>query len=116
MDYQSNKRRKYNIEDINALLEKNIESASHIHVDIDKCVHPVVLKWLKTYDDLTSGQPLSLYYSLMSTVAHLSMESTVMQWNRIPRFLNLYSIILGYSGLLIHYLILLIFIFVISIQ
>jgi hypothetical protein len=102
MESSKNKRRKYDIEDINELLEKNIELASHIHVDIENCVHPIVLQWLRNYDDLTSGQPLSLYYSLMSTIAHLSMESTVMQWNRIPRFLNLYSIILGYSGLHIY--------------
>ena len=99
MESSKNKRRKYDIEEVNELLEKNIELASHIHLDIEKCVHPVVLEWLRNYDDLTSGQPLSLYYSLMSTIAHLSMESTVMQWNRIPRYLNLYAIILGYSGL-----------------
>jgi hypothetical protein len=98
MDYSKNKRRKYDIEEINELLEKNIDLASHIHFDIDKCIHPIVLQWLRKYDDITSGQTLSLYYTLMSTIAHLSMESTVMQWNRIPRFLNLYSIILGYSG------------------
>ncbi|CAF1540692.1 unnamed protein product [Adineta ricciae] len=26
------------------------------------------------------------------------MESTILQWNQIPRYFNLYSIILGYSG------------------
>ena len=99
MDSYRYKRRKYDIEDVNELLEKNIELASHIHVEADKCVHPVVLKWLQNYDHMTSGQPLSLYYALMTTIAHLSMESTVMQWNTIARFLNLYSIILGYSGM-----------------
>jgi hypothetical protein len=98
MEYLKNKRRKYDIEDINQLLEQNIELASNIHIDIDKCIHPTILQWLKNYDDITNGQTLSLYYAFMSTVAHLCMESTVMQWNRIPRYLNLYSIILGYSG------------------
>ncbi|CAF2680533.1 unnamed protein product [Rotaria sp. Silwood2] len=98
MEAYKYKRRKYDIEDVNELLEKNIELASHIHVEVDKCIHPIVLQWLHNYDHLTSGQPLSLYYALMVTIAHLSMESTVMQWNRIARFLNLYSIILGYSG------------------
>ena len=101
MDSYPNKRRKYDIEDINELLENNIELASHIHVEVDKCIHPMVLKWLQNYNHLTSGQTLSLYYTLMNTVAHLSMQSTVMQWNQIARYLNLYSIILGFSGMVI---------------
>ena len=79
MEYYKNKRRKYDIEDVNELLEKNIELASRIHVDIEKCVHPTVLEWLRNDDDLTSGQPLSLYFSIMSTIAHLSIESNVLQ-------------------------------------
>ena len=98
LECSKNKRLKYDIEEVNELLKKNIELASHIHVYIEKCIHPIISQWLHNYDGLTSGQPISLYYSLMSTVAHLSIECTVMQWNRIPRFLNLYTIILGYSG------------------
>ncbi|CAF5123346.1 unnamed protein product, partial [Rotaria sp. Silwood1] len=46
-----------------------------IHVDIEKCMHPCILQWLCNYNDMTSGQPLSLYYALMATIAHLSIES-----------------------------------------
>ena len=99
MSSDKTKRRKHDIEDVNELLEANIETASHIHVDAECCVNPTVLEWLHNYDHVTSGQPLSLYYSLMTTIAHLSMDSTVMQWNRIARFLNLYSIIIGFSGI-----------------
>ena len=95
---ENNKRRKYDIEDVNELLQRNIEASSQIHVEPDRCINSTVLQWLRNNDECTSGQPLSLYYSLMTTIAHLSMESTVMQWNRIARHLNLYSIILGYSG------------------
>lgn len=102
MDTSKSKRRRYDIEDVNELLERNIELASHIHVEPDKCVHPDVLKWLRNYDHLTNGQPLSLYYALMTTSAHLSIESVVLQWNRIARYCNLYSIILGYSGMTAH--------------
>lgn len=99
MESQKSRKRKYDIEDINELFEKNIQVASHIDFDIDKCVHPTVKQWLQNYDHATSAQPLSLYYALMSTIAHLSIESVVLQWNRIPRHCNLYSIILGCSGI-----------------
>ena len=95
---EKNKRRKYDIEDVNELLQRNIETASQIHAESDRCENPTVLLWLRNHDESTSRQPLSLYYALMTSIAHLSMESTVMQWNRIARHLNLYSIILGYSG------------------
>lgn len=98
MESSKPKRRKYDIEEVNELLEANIELAADIHIDIDKCIHPTVLRWLQNYNDMTSGQPLSLYYALMATIAHLSMESTVLQWNHIPRHLNIYAIIVGYSG------------------
>ena len=75
------KRRKYDIEDVNELLQRNIEAASQIHVEPEACVHP--RKWLRGYDQVT--------------MAHLSMTSTAMQWNQIARHLNLYSIILGIS-------------------
>ena len=92
------KRKRHDIEDVNELLQQNIQFASEIGVEVNRCVHPRVLEWLVNYDHLTSGQPLSLYFALMTTMAHLSMESTVMQWNRISKHLNLYSILLGYSG------------------
>ena len=92
------KRRKYDIEDVNELLQRNIEAASQIHVEPEACVHPRILEWLRGYDQATSAQPLSLYYAMMTTIAHLSMTSTAMQWNQIARHLNLYSIILGISG------------------
>lgn len=71
MEEPRNKRRRYEIEDVNELLERNIELASHIHVDPEKCVEPVILGWLRNYDHCTSGQPLSLYYALMTTIAHV---------------------------------------------
>ena len=43
-------RRKYNIKDMNELLEKNIKLASHIHVEVVKCIHPMVLIWLPNYE------------------------------------------------------------------
>ena len=92
------KRRRHDIEDVNQLLQQNIQLASEIHVEVDRCIDPTILRWLVNYDHLTSAQPLSLYFVLITTMAHLSMETTVMQWNRIPRYLNLYSIILGFSG------------------
>ena len=99
MECTKAKKKKYDIEDINLLLEQNIESAANIDVDVNECANPIVLSWLKNYDDSTCGQPLSLYFCLMSCIAHLSIESIVLQWNDIPRHLNLYSIILGYSGI-----------------
>ncbi|CAF1066449.1 unnamed protein product [Adineta ricciae] len=98
MESYKTRRRKYDIEEINELFEKNIELASHIDFDIDKCIHPTIKPWLQNYDHATSAHPLSLYYALMTAIAHLSIESVVLQWNRIPRHLNLYSIIVGCSG------------------
>ena len=33
-------------------------------------MHPIVLKWLQNYDDMTSGQAVSLHYALMATITH----------------------------------------------
>lgn len=99
MDLSKNKRRKYEIEEINQLLENNIELAADIHLDIDQCINPNVLQWLNNYNDITSGQTISLYFALMTTIAHISIESNVISLNHIPRHLNLYSIIIGYSGI-----------------
>jgi hypothetical protein len=92
------KRRRYDIEDGNELFGANVDAAAQIDVDVDRCLHPMISKWLRNYDHVTSSQPLSLYYALLTTIAHLTMESVVMQWNNFPRFMNLYSIILGFSG------------------
>ena len=70
MESSKHKRRKYDIEEVNELLENNIELASDIYIDIEKYVHPIVLKWLQNYDDMTSGQAVSLYYALIATIAH----------------------------------------------
>ncbi|CAF3805529.1 unnamed protein product [Rotaria sp. Silwood1] len=98
MEAPKQKRRKYDVEEVNELLENNIELAADIHVDIEKCMHPCILQWLCNYNDMTSGQPLSLYYALMATIAHLSIESTVLQWKHVSRYFNLYAIIIGISG------------------
>lgn len=93
------KRRKICIEDVNLLLERNIERASCIQIDINECIHPTVLTWLRNYEHITSGQTLSLYYCLMSCISHLTMESYLIQNNYLLRHMNLYSIVLGFSGM-----------------
>lgn len=103
IDFITNKRKKFDMEDINLLLEHNILMASNIDIELEHCMDPTVLSWLRNYDGSTCEQPLSLYYCLMTCIGHLSIQSTVLQWNSIPRHLNLYSIILGYSGTLIFY-------------
>ena len=46
MESSKHKRRKYDIEEVNELLENNIELGSDIYIDIEKYVHPIVLKRL----------------------------------------------------------------------
>ncbi|CAF5154318.1 unnamed protein product, partial [Rotaria sp. Silwood1] len=61
-------------------------------------MHPYILQWLCNYNDMTSGLPLSLYYALMATIPHLSIESSVLQWKHVSRYFNLYAIIIGIFG------------------
>lgn len=93
------RKKKFDIEQVNELVEHNIEAAADIDVDETKCMNEIVLKWMKNYDSFTSGQPLTLYYALMSTLAHICIQSEVLQWNTIARHLNLYAIIIGSSGI-----------------
>ena len=83
------------------MLENNIEIAADIHIDIEiykLCMHSVVLEWLQNYDDMTSGQVVRLYYALITTTAHIAIESKVRKWNHISRHFNLYAITIGHSG------------------
>ncbi|CAF3284785.1 unnamed protein product [Rotaria sp. Silwood2] len=99
MQSSTYKRRKYYTEEINELVENNIQAAADVNVDFNKCMDATILQWMKNYDEITSGQPLTLYYALMSTVAHISIQSNVLQWNDIPRHLNIYGLIVGNSGI-----------------
>ena len=116
MESSTHKRRKVDIEDVNRLLENNIELAADIHLETDKCIHPTVLQWLKNYNDITCGHPITLYFALMATIAHITIPSTVLQWNSIPRYLNLYAIIIGFSGMSYHLCVIICAIIVIGIS
>ena len=99
MESSKYKRRKFDIVEINELLENNIEAAADIYFDIHECINEKTLKWLENYNNVTSGQPLPLYYTLMATIGHVSMESTIIQLDHVHH-LNLYAIIIGNSGMI----------------
>jgi len=80
------------------LLRTGLLDAADVEIDIEKCIEPLLVDWLINYDYDTSAQPIGIFFILLTVIAHISHNITILQWNKIPKNLNIYSFILGISG------------------
>jgi hypothetical protein len=96
--------RKYDDRTLSELLRKSLIEAADVEIDLEKCIDPLLLEWLVNYDYDTSAQPIGIFFTLMTVIAHVTHNINILQWNKIKKKLNLYSFILGISGILINLL------------
>jgi len=90
--------RKYDDRTLSDLLRTGLLDAADVEIDIEKCIEPLLIKWLLNYDYDTSAQPIGIFFTLLTVIAHVAHNVTILQWNKIKKNLNIYSFILGISG------------------
>ncbi|CAF4403940.1 unnamed protein product [Rotaria sp. Silwood2] len=90
--------RKYDDRTLSDLLRTGLLDAADVEIDIEKCIEPLLSEWLTNYDYDTSAQPIGIFFTLLTVLAHVTHNVTILQWNKIRKHLNLYSFILGISG------------------
>ncbi|CAF4128017.1 unnamed protein product, partial [Rotaria sp. Silwood1] len=90
--------RKYDDRTLSGLLRTGLLDAADVEIDIEKCIEPEIIEWLINYDCDTSAQPIGIFFTLLTVLAHVAHNITILQWNKIRKNLNIYSFILGISG------------------
>ncbi|CAM4842150.1 unnamed protein product, partial [Rotaria magnacalcarata] len=90
--------RKYDDRTLSDLLRTGLLDAADVEIDIEKCIEPELIQWLMNYDYDTSAQPIGIFFTLLTVLAHVVHNITILQWNKIRKNLNIYSFILGISG------------------
>ena len=91
--------RKYDDRALSDLLRTGLLDAADVEIDIEKCIESLLTEWLINYDYDISAQPIGILFTLLTVLRHVAHNATILQWNKIRKHLNLYSFILGISGI-----------------
>ncbi|CAF2139242.1 unnamed protein product [Rotaria magnacalcarata] len=84
--------RKYDDRTLSDLLRTGLLDAADVEIDIEKCIEPELIQWLMNYDYDTSAQPIGIFFTLLTVLAHAVHNITILQWNKIRKNLNIYSL------------------------
>ncbi|CAF1598152.1 unnamed protein product, partial [Rotaria magnacalcarata] len=84
--------RKYDDRTLSDLLRTGLLDAADVEIDIEKCIEPELIQWLMNYDYDTSAQPIGIFFTLLTVLAHVVHNITILQWNKIRKNLNIYSL------------------------